>query len=153
MGNTDTDTNDNPKLRLRLRQFTYHLRNDFLSVENIVLVVAIFLCCLWTYQSVVSMSRNWQLHENLSTIKKEHDLLAIEIEAAELENAYYSSAEYQEVAARLYLDKKLPGEEMVALPDNSEAARTKHATVTATKPTEQKLSNFEKWLRFIFPQK
>ncbi len=151
MGNSDTDKNENPKLRLKLRQFIYHLRNDFLSTENIILVVAIFLCGLWTYQSIVSMSRNWKLHEDLSTIQKERDILSIEIETAELENAYYSSAEYQEIAARRYLDKKLPGENMVKLPSNSEAAKTKHAQKTVQKTTDQDISNFEKWIRFIFP--
>ena len=151
MGNSDTDKNENPKLRLKLRQFTYHLRNDFASTENIILVVAIFLCGLWTYQSIVSMSRNWKLHEDLSSIQKERDLLAVEIETAELENAYYGSAEYQEIASRRYLDKKLPGENMVKLPANSEKAKNKHAEKVKPKNTEQDLSNFEKWMRFIFP--
>lgn len=151
MGNSNTEEDKQPKLRLRLRQFTYHLRNDFASTENIILVVAIFLCGLWTYQSIVSMSRNWKLHEDLSSIQKERDLLSIEIETAELENAYYSSAEYQEIAARRYLDKKLPGENMVKLPANSEKAKTKYKKTATTKQSDEDLTNFEKWIRFIFP--
>lgn len=97
------------------------------------------------------MSRNWKLHEDLSSIQKERDLLSVEIETAELENAYYSSAEYQEIAARKYLDKKLPGENMVKLPANSEAAKTKHKKTTSVKQSTEDLSNIEKWFRFIFP--
>lgn len=152
MGNPNTEEDKQPKLRLRYRQFKYHLKNDFFSTENIILVVAIFLCALWTYQSIVSMSRNWTLHEELSSIEKERDLLSLEIESMELENAYYSSAEYQEIAARKYLDKQLPGEKMVPLPANSETAKNKHVVKTVSKVQEQDISNFEKWMRFIFPQ-
>lgn len=148
MGNTDP--NEKVKLRLRFRQFKYHLQNDFFSVENIILVVAIFLCGLWTYQSIVSMSRNWQLHEELSNIQKERDVLSLKIDAMEMENSYYSSAEYQEIAARKYLDKQLPGEKMVKLEPNSEKAKNKYATTTTEKPAEKELSNLEKWIRFIF---
>ena len=150
MGNSNTEANEKTKLRLRFRQFQYHLRNDFFSVENIILVVAIFLCGLWTYQSIISMSRNWQLHENLSSIQKERDLLALKVDSMELENAYYSSDEYKELAARKYLDKKLPGEYMIKLEPNSEKAKNKYATTDSEKPAEQQLSNLEKWARFIF---
>lgn len=96
------------------------------------------------------MSRNWQLHENLSSIQKERDLLALKVDSMELENAYYSSDEYKELAARKYLDKKLPGEYMIKLEPNSEKAKNKYATTDSEKPAEQQLSNLEKWARFIF---
>ena len=91
-------------------------------MENVVLVLAILLCLVWTYQSVVSMTRNWTLTERLNTEKKTLELLSVEVETAELENEYYESQEYLELAARKLANKQLAGEKMVVLPENSEAA-------------------------------
>ena len=58
--------------------------------------------------------------------------------------------EYQSLMARKYLDKKLPGENMVVLPENTVEAKTKHQnTVVENAPKEY--SNFEKWMMYLFP--
>jgi len=137
-------------IKLKLRRLKYKLRHDFFSVENVVLVLAIFLCLLWTYQSVAAMSRNWELTERLAAEKKELELLNVEVETAALQNEYYRSDEYQELLARKYLDKKTKDEKMVVMPENSEGARNKRQTITK-EVTEKDYSNFEKWMMYLFP--
>lgn len=126
------------------------MKRDFFTLENIALLLAIVLCLVWTYQSIVAMSRNWKLSETLITEKKELELLNVEVEAAELENEYYKTNEYQELMARKILDKKLSGENMVILPDNSEEAKNKHKVAKVEKQ-EKSYSNFEKWMMYLFP--
>lgn len=138
------------KLKLKWRRVKFKLKHDFFSVENVVLVLAVGLCLMWTYQSVAAMSRNWELTERLTAEKKELELLNIEVEAGELENEYYKSSEYQELLARKYLDKKLPGENLVVMPENSEVAQNKH-NATEVKQQEKSYSNFEKWMMYLFP--
>ncbi len=133
-----------------LRRTKFRLKRDFFTLENIVLLLAIVLCLVWTYQSIVAMSRNWKLSETLITEKKELELLNVEVEAAELENEYYKTNEYQELMARKILDKKLSGENMVILPDNSEEAKNKHKVAKVEKQ-EKSYSNFEKWMMYLFP--
>lgn len=133
-----------------VRRTKFKLKRDFFTLENVVLLLAIVLCLVWTYQSIMAMSRNWKLSETLITEKKELELLNIEVEAAELENEYYKTNEYQELMARRILDKKLDGENMVVMPENSEAAKNKHKAVKMEK-TEKDYSNFEKWLMYLFP--
>lgn len=128
----------------------YIFRHDFYSIENVVLIGAIVLCFVWTFQSISAMSRNWELSERLTTEKKQLELLNLEVEAAELENAYYQTPEYQELIARRDLDKKLPGENMVVMPANSEAAKAKHKT-TPSDDSARQYSNMEKWIKFLFP--
>ena len=113
-------------IRSWLRRMKYKFRHDFCVIENVVLVLAIVLGAVWTFQSIKAMSRNWELNERLAAEKRNLELLKVEVEMAELENEYYKTEEYQELSARKYLDKKLPGENMVILPDNSEEAKTKH---------------------------
>lgn len=138
---------------MKWRQIKYKLTHDYLSVENVALSVAVILCLTWTYNSVVSMSKNWELMERLSAEQKTLELKKIDVETAELENEYYKSAEYQELAARKLLNKQLDGEHMVYLPENSEAAKNKHKTkeVVEEVPETEELSNFEKWMRYLFP--
>ena len=133
-----------------LRRTKFRLKRDFFTLENIALLLAIVLCLVWTYQSIVAMSRNWKLSETLITEKKELELLNVEVEAAELENEYYKTNEYQELMVRKILDKKLSGENMVILPDNSEEAKNKHKVAKVEKQ-EKSYSNFEKWMMYLFP--
>lgn len=137
-------------LKNKLRRVNYRIKHDFLSVENVVLIVAILLCLVWTYQSIAAMSRNWELSERLTAERKELELLNVEVDTAELENEYYRSNEYQEIMARKYLDKQFEGEKMVVMPENSEAAKNKHKIVV-TEAEEKTYSNFEKWMMFLFP--
>ncbi|MBR0467823.1 hypothetical protein IJJ53_02875 [Candidatus Saccharibacteria bacterium] len=133
-----------------VRRTKFKLKRDFFTLENVVLSLAIILCLVWTYQSVAAMSRNWKLSETLITEKKELELLNIEVEATELENEYYKTEEYQELMARKLLDKKLSGENMVVMPDNTEIAKEKHKTEKVEK-VEKEYSNFEKWVMYLFP--
>ena len=96
------------------------------------------------------MSRNWRLMEKLGEEKRTLQLLSVEVETLELENDYYRTEEFQELSARKLANKKLPGENLVYLPANSEYAKNKHAQVTIEK-TEKELPNFNKWLKFLFP--
>ena len=134
----------------RVRQWKYHLKHDYFSPENVVLFVAILFCLVWTYQSIVSMSRNWELSERLAAERRELKLIELEIEAAELENEYYKSEEYQELSARKYLDKKLEGENMLVMPENSQLAKNKYA-VDETTIVDIEYSNFDKWVKFLLP--
>ena len=140
------------ELKRKLRRLKYRLSHDFFSVENVVLLTAIILCFVWTYQSIKSMSRNWELTERLSKDRKTLQLLEIENETAELENEYYKTEEYQEIAARKLANKQLSGEKMVYLEENSEEAKNKH--VVAKVVEEKKTySNPEKWIMFLFPSR
>ena len=94
------------------------------------------------------MSRNWKLSEKIETKKRELALLELEVETLELENDYYRSEEYEELSARAKQNKKLEGEELVYLPENSAEAKAK--TYEKEKPKEKDPSNFSKWMSFLF---
>lgn len=139
-------------IKNKLRRIKYRLSHDFFSVENVVLLTAILLCFTWTYQSIQSMSRNWELTERLSKDRKELQLLELENEMAELENEYYRTEEYQELAARKLANKQLPGENMVYLEENSEEAKNKHSVAKVVEE-KKNYSNPEKWVMFLFPSR
>ncbi len=139
-------------MRDKIRRLKYRLKHDFLSVETIVLIVAVALCLMWTFQSINAMSRNWELTERLNMERQNLALITVEVEAAELENEYYASAEYQELLARKSAGKQLAGEHLVWLPENSDAAKNKHKKfdVPVEEPKKE-YSNPEKWFQYLFP--
>lgn len=133
--------------RTKIRRFLYRLRHDYFNFNNIILAIAILLCTFWTYGSISALSRNWELSQRLAARQRELALLKLEIETLELENEYYKTSEYQELAARRQQNKLLPGEKMVYLPPNSASAEQKHAPVP---PPTTPDSNFNQWLAFLF---
>lgn len=136
----------------KLRHLKYKLKHDLVAPENLWIVIAVIFCVFCTYQSVVAMQRNWELTDTLARDNAELELLNVEVEALSMENEYYQTAEYQELMARKLLDKQLPGEHMVTMPENSEAAKTKHQVEeVAQMDEEEERSNFEQWMMFLFP--
>jgi len=137
--------------KLYLRRLIYHVKNDLFSSENALLTIAVIICLILTSNSIVAMSRNWQLSERLASEKKQLELLRVEIDTLELENAYYDTDEFKELSARRLAGKQLPGEKLVYLGANSDQAKYKH-TPAVVKVTTKEKSNFEKWLAFLFPK-
>ena len=135
-------------LKTKLRQFIYVLKHDYLNSSNVIFFIAIVVCVFWTYSSIVAMSRNWKLAEQIAEKRKELAILELEVETLKLENDYYASPEYQELAARAKQNKKLEGEKLVILPKNSDYAKNKHVSSASSKKTES--SNLSKWLSFLF---
>ena len=140
------------EFRTKVRKIHYWLKHELLIFDNIVLVIALILCFSFTWGAISSMSRNWKLAAEVASREREKALLELEVETLELENAYYLSEEYQELAARKYQGKKLPDEIMVYLPKNSDYAKRKHSTSSAdsTNVPLNELSNFEQWTKFLF---
>lgn len=137
------------KLNQKLRQTKYKLTRSLTT--NRVLVLIFVACCLaWTYGAIVSLSRNWQLEQRIISKQREVKLLELEVDTLELENQYYASEEYQELAAREKENKLLPGEFLVYLPKNSEATKSKNTSAETVTISYSEPSNFRQWLSFLF---
>lgn len=137
------------KIKTRLRRFYFRIKHDYLSFDNIIFFVAIIACFFWTYSSLSATARNWELSQQLTVRKKELELLSLEVETQEVENEYYRTDEYKELAARSKLNKMFEGEHLVYLPENSETAKNKYKTEKDdTEPAEP--SNLSQWFSFLF---
>ncbi len=136
------------KLKTQFRRICYFCRKHIFTQANILQVIVLALCIIWAYGAVNAMARNWQLQEKLESRQLEAAKLEIEVETLKLEQEYYQTDEYKELMARTKAGKMLPGETMVILPKNSDAAIQKYAESTEQTSTYQ--SNFSQWLDFLF---
>ncbi len=138
------------RTKTSLRRLRLRIKHWF-SRDRVGFLVAAGACLLWTWGAISAMSRNWELEQRLSSRKRELTLLQLEIDTIELENQYYASEEYQELAARDKQNKISEGETVVYLPENSDYAKHKNTItepIIAEEPEEP--SNLEQWLSFIF---
>lgn len=140
------------KLKTKIRKAKYAIKHKFLSPNSLILTISIVICLCCTWGAISAMSRNWNLAEQVANKKREEALLALEVETLELENEYYRSDEYLELAARKYRNKKLPDETIIYLPANSEQAIHKYDEEAAieVEDTSTPRSNFDQWMSFLF---
>lgn len=139
-------------LKTRLQRFRYRLKFDYLTVNNVVSTLAIIFGVVWTWGAIASVTRNWELAQQLSTNKRRVEVLQLETDNLQLENEFYKTPEFQELSARRLQNKKMPGETMVYLPDNSDAAKNRHKNESAstTVATSNNYNNFDQWMMFLF---
>lgn len=97
------------------------------------------------------MERNFALQKQVDDKRRELQVTELQRDRFALEQRYYQTDEYRELAARESLGLVMPGESVLILPPNSQAAIDADAStgprVVATQITE---SNLDQWLNFLF---
>lgn len=138
-------------INTKLRQINRRVQTG-VRLERLVFIVGAVFFAACTWGAISSMTRNWELEQNVAAKRRELELLRLEVDSYALENQYYASEEYQELSARAKQNKLLDGEKLVYLPKNSEIAKNKHQDdpVAAAPKEETKPSNFDQWLSFLF---
>ena len=139
-------------IKTRFQRFRYKLKFDYFTFNNVVSVLAVVMGVVWTWGAIASVTRNWELAQQLTNNKRQVEVLKLETENLQLENDFYKTPEYQELSARRLQNKKFPGETMVYLPDNSETAKNKHqnASASTTIASSNNYNNFDQWMMFLF---
>lgn len=139
------------KIEQKTRHLKIRLKEELLNPNRLIAIAVVIVIAVFAIGSITSLGRNWSLQQEVLEKQSELAYLKLQVESTELENEYYSSTEYQELAARRQQNKKLAGETMIVLPENSEEAKNKYAEPTEE---EQKIlttrTNFDQWLLFLF---
>ena len=139
------------RLEAKGRRLKAKVRQEILTPEKLVVLAIPVLMLVWLVGSISSLSRNWNLQQEINERKTELEYLKLQVDSIELENEYYASEEYQELTARRLQDKKLAGETMIFLPENSDEAKKKHLEATKEqKGILNEKSNVEQWVNFLF---
>lgn len=137
--------------KINIRKFYYHLRYRYLTMNNVVVGVALVIGAGWAWGSVEMMQRNFDLQKEIDGKARQQMLIELETQNLTYEQRYYKSSEYQELAVRERLGLAKPGEKALVLPPNTETAKNADAklmktTIEKTEPT----SNFQQWMNFLF---
>lgn len=137
--------------KINTRRIVYQIRHKYLTLNNVVIAIAFLIAASWVWGSLGVMQRNYDLQKEVDFKKRQLQLAELETQSLELSKRYYQTREYQELAVREDLGLGLPGERVLILPPNSQAARDADKVTTAQVSAAPVLqSNFEQWSKFLF---
>lgn len=139
--------------KINIRKLLYTFRHRYLTFNNLVILTAFLIAAGWVWGSLQVMQRNYGLQREVDQKKRELQLAQLQTESLQLQKRYYETDEYKELAARESLGLVMPGESVLILPENSEAAKKADQTIsptTATPSASNQTSNLEQWLNFLF---
>jgi cell division protein FtsB len=137
--------------KINIRKFYYRLTHDYLTLNNLVVVIAFAIAASWVWGSIGVMQRNYRLQQDLDAKTQQLKLTELETLSAQLEQKYYQSDEYKELAVRTRLGLANPGERVIILPPNSQAAKAGDQAASASQQVAAVApGNFQQWVNFLF---
>lgn len=133
--------------RTDIRRFYYHVRHNYVTTNNIVVLVGLCIAASWAWGSVQAMERNYTLQKGVDYKQRELRLAELEKQKLEYEQNYYRSDEYKELAVREKLGLIAPGEKVLILPPNTVSSDEDQRQTFTPRVIEQ--SNIQQWIDFL----
>jgi hypothetical protein len=135
-----------------IRKIYYHIRYRYITMNNVVITIVLLVGLGWAWASIGVMQRNYDLQKEVDGKMRQQKLLDLENQALAYEQKYYQTREYQELAIRDRLGLASPGEKVLLLPPNSQAAEKMSQTATApsAQTLEKPVDNMQQWVNFLF---
>jgi len=132
----------------KAKKLYYHLKHKYLTMNNITVGVALLVAAGWAWGSIAMMQRNYALQRDVESQKRDAEILELEVANMRFEQNYYKSDEYKDLAAREHLGLASPGEKVLILPANSDAAKREQESAVVQAVSEPP-SNFDQWVNFL----
>ena len=129
---------------------------DILTGVMVGLLTFGIIAVLVTWSGIKAVQTNYDLQKQISGLEQQNKVNELENKNLELQNQYYNTDQFLELAARRQFGKAAPGETEVLIPksvalvhsvDLSKQTQTITAKPTTTKPKYQQ--NFEAWVNFF----
>jgi len=140
-------------MKINIRKIIYHIQHRYLNINNVVIIVAFLIAASWIWGALSVMQRNYTLQRTVDLKRQQLQIAELQTANLRLQQQYYKTTEYQELALRESLGLALPGEHQLIMPANSEEAKksgdTAPIVAVATKTTTS-ATNLEQWINFLF---
>jgi cell division protein FtsB len=137
--------------KINTRRIYYQLRHKYFTLNNAVIAVAFAIAAGWVWGSLGVMQRNYVLQKQVDDKQQQLLVAELDTETAQLQQRYYQTNEYQELAARQDLGLASPGESVLILPPNSQAAiDADNATAKSAVVAGPPIGNLGQWMNFLF---
>lgn len=144
--------NDMNIKQTNLKRLNYHIRHNYLTMNNMAVVVAFVIAASWAWGSIGVLQKNYALQRTVDDKRRQARLIELQTENLAYEQRYYKSAEYQELALRERTGVALPGERVLILPPNSDAAKLADQQPVRQNSSRQtsEIDNLQQWMNFLF---
>lgn len=135
-----------------IRRLVYRIRHEYITMNNVVLVVAAIIAISWAWASVQAVQRNYQLQKEVDDKKRQAKLIQLQTDNLQFEQHYFQSSEYLTLEAKRRLGLVESGEKVLILPPNSAAVKAESAsedTLSAGTTTVASPPPLQQWLDFL----
>ena len=136
---------------INIHKLYYHIRHTYMTMNNVVIAVALVIGASWAWGSIGMMQRNYALQKEIDAKSQQRTLAELQVETLAYEQRYYQSSEYKELSVREHLGLVDPGEKVLVLPPNSDDAKRANQGLTGISAQRDltKPSNFQQWANFL----
>lgn len=125
------------------------------DVRNIALYLFVLIVLAISWSGVKTIQTNYDLQKKISELKQENTVLQLQNDNTALQNKYYQTDQYLDLAARQDLGLAGPGEQVLLVPKSvamkyvsqSTAKTVQNGVQNDTRPTYVK--NLEAWRDFL----
>ena len=132
-----------------------YFRNLFsvvFRIENVVgVVIGVTIIAVSLNTSSVIL-QNYQLEREVRTANQKVSIAEIELANQRLNNQYFQTDAFLEIAARKQLSKGVNGEKLVIVPKSVALAQVPtiaEPEIVSLDVSKSDLSNFERWVKFV----
>ncbi|MDB5183967.1 MAG: hypothetical protein JWO07_648 [Candidatus Saccharibacteria bacterium] len=137
----------------QIRKLIYHIRYEYITMNNMVLAIAAVIAISWAWASVQAVQRNYELQHEVDGKQRQATLVQLQTDNLQFEQHYYKSNEYQTLEAKRRLGLAEPGEKVLILAPNTAAVvaeSTKEDTSTVAPVELPAPPPLEQWAEFLF---
>ena len=135
---------------INIHKLIYIVRHKYLTFNNVVIAAAFLIAASWVWGSLSVMQRNYSLQKEVDLKQRQLQLTKLQRDSAELQQKYYQTDEYKELAVRDTLGLVMPGEKLLILPKNTAAANAADAPTQQVVVATEAEPNLQQWLNFLF---
>ena len=138
------------KITQKIKKLIYTVRHSYMTLQNVVVAVALLIAANWMWGALEMMQRNYALQKEVDAMRRELVLTELQRDSLELQKRYLQTDEYRELAVRESMGLVMPGEKKLILADNGiqeDGTTTQGVSVAAAADSG---SNIEQWLNFLF---
>lgn len=114
------------------------------DVRNVGLYIFALIVLAITWSTIKTIQSNYNLQKQISVLKQQNDIMALENNNQRLQNQYYQTEAYQELAARQNLGLAAPGEKILLVPKKT-ALKYAGASTTSTASQARRVDD-RSWL-------
>ena|SRR5579884_110196 len=123
--------------------------NDIRFIGQVCFVVIVLLI---SWSGVKSIQANYNLQKQISVLKQQNQLQQLQNDNLKLQNNYYNSNQYLELAARQNFGLASPGEKELIVPEQVALSHTIPIESNYSVPQDsitKSQSNFKSWINFF----
>ena len=145
---------------LKIQTYWSKNQSQFTDIRNIGLCIFALIVIAIAWSTARTIQSNYDLQKQVSVLKQQNAVLELQNQNADLENKYYETNQYLDLAARQNLGLAAPGEQVLIVPnsvamkyvDSSIVRNQAPAPAVVDKPSKY-VKNVEDWRDFLLGRK